>query len=125
MRILICGAGVIGSSNLDQGSPLAASLEGHLMAPILHGMLRKGKLPTRISSAMTYSTKNCWPAILRTGCARWKTAAAYWQVNESTCSDGGQYTPPFAFLPKISERHLFIDRGMMYNSCVGGNTITS
>ncbi|MCD8015994.1 MAG: alpha/beta hydrolase [Lachnospiraceae bacterium] len=37
--------GILGSSDLDQGGPLAASLKGHLMAPILQGMLRKGKLP--------------------------------------------------------------------------------
>ncbi|MCD8115878.1 MAG: alpha/beta hydrolase, partial [Oscillospiraceae bacterium] len=37
--------GILGSSDLDQSSPLAASLKAHLIAPILQGMLQKGKLP--------------------------------------------------------------------------------
>ncbi|MCD7724230.1 MAG: alpha/beta hydrolase [Clostridiales bacterium] len=37
--------GILGSSDLDQSSPFAASLKARLMAPILQGMLRKGKLP--------------------------------------------------------------------------------
>ena len=37
--------GILGSSDLDQSSTLAASLQGHLMTPILQGMLQKGKLP--------------------------------------------------------------------------------
>lgn len=37
--------GILGSSDLDQDKPLAASLKAHLMAPVLQGMLRKGKLP--------------------------------------------------------------------------------
>ncbi|MCD7834454.1 MAG: alpha/beta hydrolase [Lachnospiraceae bacterium] len=36
---------ILGSSDLDQSSSLAASFKAHLMAPILQGMLKKGKLP--------------------------------------------------------------------------------
>ncbi len=37
--------GILGSSDLDQSSRLAASLKAHMMAPILCGMLHKGELP--------------------------------------------------------------------------------
>ncbi len=37
--------GIIGSSDFDQSGSLSASLKGHIIAPILQGMLQKGRLP--------------------------------------------------------------------------------
>ncbi len=37
--------GILGSSDLDQSGSFLAGLKAHLMAPILQGMLHRGKLP--------------------------------------------------------------------------------
>ncbi|MCD7729920.1 MAG: alpha/beta hydrolase [Oscillospiraceae bacterium] len=44
--------GILGSSDLDQGKPFSASLKGRLMAPILRGMLHKGRLPNWMNKWM-------------------------------------------------------------------------
>ena len=44
--------GIIGSSDLDQSGRLAAGLQAHVIAPILRGMLRKGRLPSWMNSWM-------------------------------------------------------------------------
>lgn len=66
--------GILGSSDLDQTSPLAAKLQTNLLLPLLYPVIRDGKIKSRLLQNALRSESRKWAAMCRRS---WKCSAAH------------------------------------------------
>ena len=66
--------GILGSSDLDQASPIAAKLQTNLLLPLIYPFIRDGRFKSRLPQNASRSESRKWAAMCKRS---WRCSAAH------------------------------------------------